>query len=102
VKHRRSLKFKECERSLSPEIRSLSKAQYKLLKKDPSHPSLRFKKLGGTENEYSVRVNDDFRALGTKIPKFGVIVWYFVGDHKMYEKIIKDTGASYVPPKLLK
>lgn len=44
---------------------------------------------------FSVRVNANYRALGTEVAK-GVIVWWFIGDHHSYMKLIE---KSYKPAK---
>src|SRR5438874_11682653 len=39
---------------------------YRLFVQDASHPSLRFKKLAGYENVWSVRINEQYRAVGER------------------------------------
>lgn len=86
--HRRSIKFKELFKALPSSIQKIAKDQFKLLKVDPSHPSLSFKKLQGTPN-YSVRVNDNYRAIGTPMPKKPtLIVWFFIGTHSSYNNLV--------------
>lgn len=87
MEYRRSLSFKKLFNSLKPEIQELAKKQYQLLKLDSTHHSLSFKHLAGTFN-YSVKINDNYRALGTLINNFSpsVIVWFFIGTHDDYQK----------------
>lgn len=54
---------------------------YDILKKDPKHPSLRFKKIGKL---WSVRVGIYYRALGIEED----IVWFWIGSHADYDKLI--------------
>ncbi|MEI7585993.1 hypothetical protein [Runella sp.] len=56
---------------------------YDILKKDPKHPSLRFKKIGKL---WSVRVGIYYRALGIGIEED--IVWFWIGSHADYDKLI--------------
>ena len=49
---------------LSPEMRARAKEAYRLFASDPSHPSLRFKKLEAAESLWSVRVSEQYRAVG--------------------------------------
>jgi hypothetical protein len=57
---------------------------YELLKADPSHPSLHFKKLG---NKYwSVRVGLNYRALGVEVENGISLFW--IGTHTEYDKLI--------------
>jgi hypothetical protein len=53
VKHFASPKFWAAYEALPPSIRKLSDANYELLKHDPRHPSLQFKKVG---RYWSVRI----------------------------------------------
>lgn len=53
---------------------------------DPSSRALVFKKIGGTSNVWSVRIDDNYRALGKR--GADVITWFFVGDHTEYERTI--------------
>jgi hypothetical protein len=59
LKHYASPKFWTLYEALPAEIRQLADKNYQLLKQDPRHPSLHFKKLGahwvwiGSHAEYS-------------------------------------------------
>jgi hypothetical protein len=59
---------------------------YALFKIDPSHPGLQFKCVNKKAKVYSVRVNINFRALGTL--DGDEIIWMWIGSHKDYEKLI--------------
>jgi hypothetical protein len=61
----------------------LADKNYDILKKDPKHPSLRFKKIGKL---WSVRVGIYYRALGIGIEED--IVWFWIGSHADYDKLI--------------
>ncbi len=69
---------------LPKHIQELADKNYELLKENPRHPSLHFKKVGGL---WSVRVGKDFRALG--FDEDEGIVWFWIGVHKEYDKILK-------------
>ncbi|MFN8482734.1 MAG: hypothetical protein U0768_06775 [Anaerolineae bacterium] len=56
---------------------------FALLKADPQHPSLRFRKIGRL---WSVRVGARYRALG--LDKGEVIVWFWIGSHAEYDKLL--------------
>ncbi len=49
------------------------------------HPSLRFKKLGGYENVWSVRVNEQYRAVGER--RGDTIVWVWIGSHNDFDNL---------------
>jgi hypothetical protein len=59
VKHFASPKFWAAYEALPSSVRKLSDANYELLKRDPRHPSLQFKKVG---RYWSVRVGLRHRA----------------------------------------
>lgn len=47
---------------LPREVRELADKNYALLKTDPFHPSLHFKKVGSKRELWSVRVGEQYRA----------------------------------------
>ena len=58
---------------------------YRLLKSDPTHPSLHFKKIG-KKKLWSVRVGIGYRALGVEKPEG--IYWFWIGSHAEYDRLI--------------
>lgn len=60
MKHRASPKLWRCYDSLPEGIREPANSLFELLKQNPSHPSLHFKKVG---RFWSVRVGIHYRAL---------------------------------------
>jgi hypothetical protein len=68
---------------LPPEIQQLARENFELLKTNPQHPSLHFKRIGKL---WSVRIGLSYRALGADSPKG--IVWFWIGPHAEYEKLI--------------
>ncbi len=67
-------------------VRDLADKNYELLKADPYHPSLHFKKVGRTKQLWSVRVGTHHRALGMAKPE-GVL-WFWIGPHAEYDKLL--------------
>lgn len=63
MNHFTSSRFWDCYHTLPEDVRALADKQYALLKENPSHPSLHFKKVG---KYWSARVNDGIRALSAK------------------------------------
>jgi hypothetical protein len=59
--HYTTQRFWECYNALPEAIQRVADQNYELLKSDPSHPSLHFKKVG---QYWSVRVGKGYRALG--------------------------------------
>jgi hypothetical protein len=69
---------------LPPPIKRLADKNYQLLKQNPKHPSLHFKKI--RQQLYSVRVGEHYRALG--LEKAGDLYWFWIGSHAEYDKIL--------------
>ncbi len=67
-------------------VRELADKNYELLKSNPSHTSLHFKKVGKWKQLWSVRVGDHYRAIGTE--KLEGIVWFWIGTHAEYDRLI--------------
>ena len=57
--------------------------QFDLFRKDPTHPSLHLKPVGGL---WSARINDAYRALAVR--EGDVFYWFWVGPHDQYERLI--------------
>ena len=83
MNHHASPEFWQSYRSLPVPIQRLADRCYGQLKRDPRHPSLHFKKVG---HFYSVRVGLYHRALG--IEAHDGIVWFWIGSHAEYDKLI--------------
>jgi hypothetical protein len=64
-------------------VSKLADKNFQLLKTDPKHPSLHFKKIGKL---WSVRVGAHYRALGSD--RSEGVVWFWIGSHADYDKLI--------------
>ncbi|MBS3800003.1 MAG: hypothetical protein KGY40_03320 [Thioalkalivibrio sp.] len=83
MKHFASPQFWECFDALPNRIQELARRNYELLKENPGHPSIHFKKVGRYR---SVRVGLQYRALGVETPD-GVL-WFWIGSHAEYDKLL--------------
>jgi hypothetical protein len=83
VKHRTTPQFWELYGKLPKRIQRLADKNFSLLKADPTHPSLNFKKI---ENMRSTRVGMHYRALG--FDHEGTILWFWIGSHADYDKLM--------------
>ncbi len=83
--HQTTDHFWKCFESLPKPIQKVSKRKFDLLKANPSHPSLHFKKVG---NFWSVRVSINYRALA--IEDGEDFIWVWIGTHDEYKRIIKE------------
>jgi hypothetical protein len=62
--HYTTRRFWECYDRLPENVQTTADRCYELLKADPAHPSLHFKKVG---KYWSVRVGQNYRALGVEV-----------------------------------
>lgn len=83
MKHYASARFWAQFGALPEDVRAVADKNYRLLRQDPQHPSLHFKKIGDL---WSVRVGVHHRALGTQVPDG--IVWFWIGTHAEYDKMV--------------
>jgi hypothetical protein len=79
-------RFRELLEAAPAGVREKARAAYGLWAENPSHPSLRFKKVHATLPVYSVRIDLDWRAVG--VLREGEIVWFWIGPHSEYEKLL--------------
>lgn len=83
MKHLASPEFWERYRELPPQVRELADKNFELLRNNPQHPSLRFKRVG---RFFSARVGLSFRVLGVEVE--GGVLWFWIGSHADYDKIV--------------
>jgi mRNA-degrading endonuclease RelE of RelBE toxin-antitoxin system len=83
MKHFASASFWEAYNKLPQKTQKLADKNFKLLKQDPLHPSIHFKKV---KSYWSARVGIKYRALAVEIEE-GVL-WFWVGKHDDYDKLI--------------
>ncbi|MCB1659222.1 MAG: hypothetical protein H6996_10155 [Moraxellaceae bacterium] len=86
MKHYASPDFWELFYRLPVDIQLLAKKNYELLKQNPRHPSLHFKKVKAPY--WSVRVSADYRALAIQDSP-DVFDWFWIGTHAQYDRLIR-------------
>jgi len=82
LKHSASSRFWAQYRALPADVRELAEKSFRLLKADPSHPSLHFKKLGKV---WSARVGVHYRAVAVQAEDG--YLWVWIGSHADYDKL---------------
>jgi len=82
--HRATGRFWKSFKNLPKHIQELSKKNFELLKTDPLHPSLHFRKVG---KFWSVRIGINYRSLAVKDEQG--FIWVWIGNHKEYDRLIK-------------
>ncbi len=72
-------------RQLDTRGKRAASSAFKKFQVDPGHPSLRFKKLSGHDNVWTVRVNDSIRAAARR--NGDTLQWFWIGSHNDFEKL---------------
>jgi hypothetical protein len=88
MQHYASTGFWTQYQSLPHEICARADKQFTLMKENPQHPSLQFKKIGERRGReiWSARVSLKYRALAIK--RSDGYLWFWIGDHRAYELLI--------------
>ena len=85
--HRTSPRFWNLFERLPEAVQKIASENFELLKENPSHPSLHFKKVGKL---WSVRVGLNHRALA--VEDDADFIWVWIGRHDDYIRQIKNQG----------
>jgi hypothetical protein len=83
VRHVANENFWKTYDALPEQVRRQADKSFALLKQNPDHPSLRFKKIG---RRWSARVGRGYRALALEVD--GGFLWYWIGSHDEYDRLI--------------
>ena len=84
MRHQASARFWRLYEALPQAVREQADKSFGLLKTDPQHPSLHFKNVG---RFWSARVDARYRALAVRDGED--LVWFWIGDHDSYERLIR-------------
>ena len=71
-------------KQLPPHVQKQAKRTFEHLVQNPRYPSLQFKRIN---QQYSIRINRQYRALGDI--QEGGIVWDWIGSHDEYERRLR-------------
>ena len=83
MNHLAAPRFWDCYRPLPEPIRQLADRSFAVLRRDPRHPSLHFKKVG---RFWSARVGLHHRALA--VERGSDLVWFWIGSHAEYDRLV--------------
>ncbi|WP_009634043.1 type II toxin-antitoxin system RelE family toxin [Synechocystis sp. PCC 7509] len=78
--------FRKLFAALPKQAQDQTRAAYRQFQKDPSHPSLRFKKVHPELPIYSARISKNYRAVGQL--DGDTAIWFWVGSHAEYDKLL--------------
>lgn len=84
MKHKATAGFWKRYDALPGDVQMVADKNFELLKADPNHPSLHFKKIRAL---WSVRVGRAYRALG--LDDGDTVQWFWIGHHDEYDRLIK-------------
>ena len=83
MKHKTTARFWNHFHVLPAPVQETARKNYQILRENPRHPSLRFKKVGKL---WSARVGRDHRALAMEDE--GGYVWVWIGTHEEYDRLL--------------
>ena len=88
MEHRAATDFWKAYDVLPAAVRLRADKQFALLKGNPQHPSLQFKKIGDRLGHeiWSARVTLSYRALAIRRPEG--FLWFWIGNHEAYAQIL--------------
>jgi hypothetical protein len=89
VKHRATPRFWKCYNALPTDVHELADRCDALLKDNPAHPSLHFKKVG---QFWSARVGLRHRAVA--IESGDDRAWFWIGSHADYDRLLSEQPAN--------
>lgn len=81
--HRTTPQFWQRFSELTEDLQKLARKNFALLKENPKHPSLHFKKVGVY---WSARVGLNYRVLA--VEDGDDFIWVWIGSHAEYDKLV--------------
>jgi hypothetical protein len=82
--HKATRRFWNGLESLPDHVQRLARKNFDLLKVNPQHPSLHFKRVG---QFWSARVGINYRALAVRDGED--FIWVWIGTHDEYDRMVK-------------
>lgn len=83
MSHHTTPEFWDSYAQLPDAVQKVADRNYALLRVDPRHPSLHFKRVGRL---WSVRVGAGHRALAADGPDG--LIWFWIGSHEEYDRLL--------------
>ena len=91
MRSHRTAQFRRQFKALPHSVQRQAQQAYQRFKANPNHPSLHFKQVHPREPIYSVRVTRAYRAVGRRDRKGAGILWFWIGSHADYERLLGRT-----------
>lgn len=73
--------------ALPDAVKAQTRKAHGLWRRNPSHPSLHFKRIHSREPLYSARVSKGWRVLG--LLSDDTVYWFWVGTHAEYDDLLR-------------
>ncbi|MEO0771054.1 MAG: hypothetical protein AAFY72_16800 [Cyanobacteria bacterium J06649_4] len=86
MKSRTTAKFRKALSNLPNSVQKQASKAYRQFRRDPNHPSLRFKQVHSDLPIYSARISKNYRAVGQR--DGDTVVWFWIGSHAEYDKLL--------------
>ena len=86
MKAQTTIQFRKQFSLLPKQIQEQTRKAYRQFQNDPSHPSLRFKKIHPQLPIYSARINKDYRVVGQL--EQDTVIWFWIGSHTEYDLLL--------------
>jgi len=74
---------------LPPSVQKQADKAFERFEQDSRYPSLQFKCVNKTEQQYAIRINKGYRALGY-LQEDDNVAWDWIGTHDEYERRIRN------------
>jgi hypothetical protein len=71
---------------LPSDVQRLALKNYNLWRREPHHPSLRFSRLQGSADRFTIRIGDHHRAIGVLTEN--TVTWVWIGTHAEYDRLV--------------
>ena len=92
MNHHTNHRFWEAFRELPVEVQTLAKKSYRLMVREPKHPSVHLKKVG---QFWSARIGLDHRAVAREVDDG--LLWFWIGPHDEYNRLVRRSGPPARP-----
>jgi hypothetical protein len=81
--------------ALPAAVQKLAIKNYQLWQQNSGHPSLRFRRVAGSEDRFTIRIGDHYRALGHL--SSGKMTWVWIGTHAEYDRLVRSEWTPDTP-----
>jgi hypothetical protein len=81
-----TLQFRKLLEKLPKNTQNKAPNAYLVWQRNPSYPSINFKKIHDSEPIFSVRIGLGYRALG--VLEDDTMIWFWIGSHEAYNSKI--------------